>query len=275
MDSYEAQLAADRVVTQFHDSSKIYSANPSSGSAYQQRSTAVQQPFNLAPPNAQAISHPADSTAFQRSWAAAQHAADKLDSYVDSIEPAVHDRRYTPELVRDHIAEFAKSPAVQDMERRLAEVRTYAEAAEESVVRTRVSLERPGDTAEELRATRLWNRTQRTLDALPDGNVVSTVQKLIEDASPSDLSALLQEVPAYLESKGINTDFVDDAVAKASPKYAHARKMAAAGKQAVTIAEANAKRVRDRISTTYPDSYGRPKSFPLTFASPDYDPQLI
>ncbi|OBG36200.1 hypothetical protein [Mycolicibacter heraklionensis] len=274
--SYDAGLAADRYITSHGGTSYsgAYAAQP-----YDKMPSTKPEPATLRLPGAGGISiHPAGSTTFQRAWAEAQNAAGKLDTYIDSLVPLLDDQRYTEANIREHIAAFADTHAAQLVGDSLQAVQTIADNAEAEVGRVRDNLMRPGDAAAELRNTRSWNRFQRTLDNVKEDAYSQAVAGLIKAAKPDEIGVLLQELPSYLAAKGYNdTEWIDELVAQAVPEYGTARRRAHAAQQALTITAANAKRLQDRYTSSYPSHFRSSKktSVPMIFADPRYDPELI
>lgn len=271
MTTYDQQLAADRQATAY--GTAHHSANPPTYHAQPKA-----QPATLTAPTAGALTHGSDSTAFQRAGADANHAAQQLDAYVDSLRGAAGDTKYTSENIRDHVAQFAHTPAAQAVERSVDAVRVTAEAAQLAADRALERLQPKGDTATELRNSRYWNRVEAQLDSIADGGKrLPVVDELIKNANPNELGVLIEELPAYLRAKGSDASFVDELVAQAVPEYGAAKRRVGVAQQALTIAEANARRLQQRYTTAYPQAAGfqtRP-SAPLAFADRAYDPELV
>lgn len=59
-----------------------------------------------------------------------------------------------------------------------------------------------GDTATELRATRCWNRHKTVLDSAEGGGLSAAARQAITNADRVELGTLLEELPAYLASRG-------------------------------------------------------------------------
>jgi hypothetical protein len=76
-----------------------------------------------------------------------------------------------------------------------------------------------GDIAEELRRSRYAERVHRHLDAAEGEGVKTAVAvKLVEDASPSELSVLLEELPTRLD----NTAWLPEKLKQVDPELADA-----------------------------------------------------
>lgn len=269
MNDYDAQLALDREVTAY--GTKIGSAVPRE---YHSAPQVTNLPIMLNAPSAHAIGHPADTTVFQRAWADAAHAAAEFDKYIDAVTPASRSPKYTDDNIKDHVAAFANTDAAQAVERSLQELRTTLTNAEAVANTVRQDLEPKGDTATELRNTRYWTRASRRLDNVTDGGYLRTVQDLVNNASPDELGVLLQELPAYLEAKGHASDYLDTLVQEVAPEYKRARRRADVARQALTIAEANAKKLRNRYQNTLPGDFRNQGTRVITYEQ-RYDPDLI
>lgn len=271
--SYETGLSIDRQISQYGTSHHTTAPPPD------MVPSSAAEPMTLRPPSANAIgTHRADSTVFQRAWAEAQNAAEKLDAYLGSLTPLIDDQRYTEANIREHIAAFANTPAGKATEASLQAVQKMADDAQAAAVQARQNLMQPGDSAAELRNTRYWNRVERTLDNTKSGSYTAAVDALIADASPDEIGVLMQELPSYLQTKGLHdTSWIDDLIGQKVPEYGAAQRRAVAAQQARTIAERNAKALRDRYSSAYPTrkTPGQRTSLPMVFPDKQYDPELI
>lgn len=112
------------------------------------------------------------------------------------------------------------------------------------------------DAASELRDTRTWNRTRRTLDAKDNGAVVSAVADVFRHARPSELPVLAEEVTPYLESRGVPTEFVDDLIAQADPEYAAACADVRLAEKQHAVCRWNAEKLRKEIHDGYQSEVG-------------------
>jgi len=80
-----------------------------------------------------------------------------------------------------------------------------------------------GDTAAELRANRYRDRVIRRLDVKDPGQLFNAANEELAGATREGLGTLLQELPSYLQSRGVTTDWIDAAVAQVVPEFAAAR----------------------------------------------------
>jgi hypothetical protein len=65
---------------------------------------------------------------------------------------------------------------------------------------------RDGDTATELRAQRTWDRARRVLDSRDGGKLAHAAQQALSSADAAELGVLAEELPSYLQSRGLPTD---------------------------------------------------------------------
>ncbi|WP_104151031.1 hypothetical protein [Mycobacterium intracellulare] len=202
-------------------------------------------PFALKAPATQATPHRQGATAAQRAWASKQHALTALADHLEAIEPAVHDRRYTPEMVRESVQAFADTPAYQDAVRQHEAVHAKVEEAQHVVAQERTALTQPGDAAAESRALRYWARTERLLDATEDG--IGAAHEIIASATPEQLSVLAEELEPYLRSKGYDTGWLDAAYAEKVPSYGAAQRRLVAAQQAAMISDGDMRRIDDML----------------------------
>ncbi|MEZ0363417.1 hypothetical protein ACAG26_06890 [Mycobacterium sp. pUA109] len=253
-----------------------YSASAARGDTY--NAAPKPQPATLQLPIATAMTHPAGATAAQKAWADAQHAATKLDEYVNGLRAAAADPKYTSDNVREHIAAFADTEAGRAVTRSVETVRATAEAAQLAAQRALGRIVgQEGDTAAELRNSRFWARTERLLDAIDNGAYLGKVSDLVRNANPNELGVLAQELPAYLESKGADAGFVDTLLAEAAPEYGAAKRRVTAANQALLIAEANQRHLQRRYAQAYPTPAGHQPlpTTPLAGWDAKFDPELI
>jgi hypothetical protein len=155
--------------------------------------------------------------------------------------------------IRAALGAFADTPearSVDDIERSVDQL---VERKQGDVAQAIAALSPLGDTAEELRNGRVWDRTERKLAAATDaGSVTNAARQALEQATPAELGVLLQEIPSYLESVGAPTDWVHKVVAAKAPEVAKARCKLDAAKQARVLTHHGAKLVRDGIRNGHP-----------------------
>jgi hypothetical protein len=112
------------------------------------------------------------------------------------------------------------------------------------------------------------NRASQELGALPPERLVPAAQRRIEGASPSELSVLAEELPSFLRSRDVPTDWLDSALEAASPTLKTAAAQRKLARQAYAIIAANGRSAKKATASAGHGSYRRPQ---LTDAS-KYDP---
>jgi hypothetical protein len=112
-------------------------------------------------------------------------------------------------------------------------------------------------------AGRFWARTKSLLDNAKEGPF-GMAQRLIATADRTELGTLLQELPAYLQTRGHTTEWIDTAVGQVAPEYARATKQLKTSKQALIIAEHNAQSLRR--------SFAEGRSMSILADARQYDP---
>ncbi|SKX94047.1 Uncharacterised protein [Mycobacteroides abscessus subsp. bolletii] len=189
--------------------------------------------------------------------AAFAHANKEFRKFLDKIPTGT----FTPEGRQAHIAKFAETGAVKAADTALEAVRAEHAAAASARDGAYAALVKPGDTATELRNTRYWNRIQSELNSESNSSkLLPLAYKLIKESKPEQLSVLLEEMLPYLRSRGIEkteehesiSDLVKRAAQEAAPGYKAAVTRAQAAQKALTVAEYNAKRLKQAIKDGRP-----------------------
>jgi hypothetical protein len=143
-------------------------------------------------------------------------------AYKDHLDGIAADRGLNEQGQRAKLAEFDASPVDQ------AEALAIAREAEAQadVERQRAALVKPADAAGEQRNLRYRDRLVRDLDHAP--SPLAAAQQAVQQATPEQLSVLLEELPSLLTAKGVPTDgWLDHAAAAKVPEYAAAQQKAA------------------------------------------------
>ncbi|TAM64954.1 hypothetical protein [Mycobacterium sp.] len=272
-DHYAAALEADRAITAYGTSHwqapHHEHTNPGQMAA---KDLPQPTPFSLKAPATQAAPHRTGATAAQRAWASKQHAMTALADHIEAIEPAVHDRRYTPEMVSENVQAFADTPAYQDVVRQHEAVHAKVDEAQHTIAQERAALIQPGDAAAESRALRYWARTERQLDATKDG--IGAAHEIIKSATPEQLSVLAEELEPYLKAKGHDTRWLDDAFAEKVPTYGAAHRRLVAAQQAAMISDGDMRRLDDMLRQVPSPDGLRPQRIPAIAYDRRYDPEV-
>lgn len=188
----------------------------------------------------------AKGSAAEQADAAFAHANKEFRQFLDKIPAGT----FTPEGRKAHIAKFGDTSAVKAANAALAAVRAENTAAEAAREKAYAALVKPGDTATELRNTRYWNRIQSELNSESNSNnLLLLAYKLIKESKAEQLSVLMEEIPPYLRSRGVEnteenepvSDLVKRAARGAAPEYGAAVNRAIAAQKRLTAAEYNAK----------------------------------
>ncbi|CAN5348930.1 hypothetical protein BH09ACT8_BH09ACT8_30890 [soil metagenome] len=224
---------------------------------------AFQQPQNFGsdtPPAARA----AAALRFNGEPVAAADAAIKHAdaAFADHVASTPADGSLSPLGVKSYIGQFANSPAYKAVGEAVQKVTDAADAADANVDSVRAGLSTEGDAAAELRNTRYWNRTERSLDSVRDGSQLSTAaQALVKDATPDELGVLLQELPSYLQSKGVPSNWLEAATANVVPELAAAKADAALARKALDVTSYNASLLQQKVPQTNGPFGYRPSAF--------------
>ncbi len=203
-----------------------------------------------------------DGSVVTQAHAAIVHAKNEFQKHINTVER--NRDHYSDEGFRAQVAGFAGTDAAKAVDAAVLQVRERADAAAAHVDKVRRDLSPRGDLPAEMRAGRHWNRTQRILDNTDNAKLLGAAQNLITTADQVELGVLLEELPAYIESRGQATDWFDSAIGQAVPEYGAAQTLLTKAQQARTIVERNANALRRGFTE------GRP---PAVLVEPGgYDP---
>ena len=155
-------------------------------------------PEPFTPPRVSASAVKVDGSVVEQAHAAFTNAKTAFEKFLNDI-PREH---YSADGLKAQIKKFGDTDAAKAVDIAVANVRDRADKATAQVEKIRRDLSPNGDTAAELRATRYWDRTKPGLDNAKEG-AFGRAQKLIANADREELGVLLQELPAYLEARGL------------------------------------------------------------------------
>lgn len=181
-----------------------------------------------------------------------KNAAKKFEHHIASVNPAGLDQA----RLHSEISAFAKSPAAAQIDEALAIAERREAEAQQAVADIVAGLSPQGDTAQELRNSRAWERAARQLDAAPGDHIAEVARKLVANSTDDELGVLLAELPAYLDAKGAGSDWLEHVTAARVPELAAAQKAAQKAAQSRQIVAHDAALLRGRIAnTTAPKAY--------------------
>jgi hypothetical protein len=221
-------------------------------------------PFQAPPVTAGAVK--VEGTVLAQSHAQILNARDAFQKHLD--ETNAHAEHYTPEGLQHQIAAFQNTDAAKAVDTAEQQVVARRDQAQTQLDKVYKSLSPNGDAAAESRATRLWNRTERLLDSLDNSAKFGAAQDIIKQASREELGTLLQELPAYLKSCGVTTDWIDTVVGQTVPEYSNAKAQLQKADAAVMFVRQNANSLRRAfadgrtngvviVDPFAPDKYGK------------------
>jgi hypothetical protein len=199
-------------------------------------------PTFQAPPVAAAATK-SEGTVLEQAQAAFSHARKEFQKHLDATH--ADEKLYTREGLQHQIDAFQSTDAARSVDAAEQQVAARRDQAKADLDRVYRSLSPDCDAAGESRAARFWHRSERLLDSLQEsGQKFATAKELIDTASREELGTLLQELPSYLRSVGVPTDWIDDAVGQAVPEYASARGKLTKAESALQFARLNADSLR-------------------------------
>ncbi len=155
-------------------------------------------------------------TPVQNAQAADHHARNEFERYLQTLPPG--------ELATGSRL-FAATPAAQAADRLADVVNDRLAAAQAKHDGIKAGLTVPADdVAANVYAQRWWSRQKPLLDKQTNSGLMNAESRLIDQASDSgDLAAVVDEVPAYLQSRGQPSSYFDDLLASKLPELAAAR----------------------------------------------------
>jgi vacuolar-type H+-ATPase subunit E/Vma4 len=212
------------------------------------------QPRTAAPewraPDVYAPALKVDGTVVEQAHAAIVHARDEHQKHLAATD-AIREH-FTDEGYRARLDAFRSTSAAKEVDRALENVTARRDAAAANVDKVRKSLSPNTDTSGELRASRYLQRVIRTLDGKDGGALFESANQLISSATREELGTLLQELPAYLQSRGSTTDWIDAAVAQVVPEFATARAQLKQAESAFQVVRTNVQFVRQAFASDRP-----------------------
>lgn len=182
-----------------------------------------------------------EGTVVEQAHAAITHAYNEFGKHLKSVESNKH--RYSTDGYREQIDAFNNTDAVKAIDDHVDRVRTRRDEAQKEADAAFRNLSTNGDAAAESRATRYWNRSQRLLDSTK-GDKLGVARDLVAKASREELGTLLQELPAYLQSVGSPSSWIDSEVATVVPEYSAAKAKLSRAEQSLQLITADASRIK-------------------------------
>ena len=201
-----------------------------------------------------------------------QRIADALDQFESDAEPILAGE-VSGKITGDGRAEMVHNvaaPALAAINQADAQAADLASAADDAYKKTRAALSpRAAGATDALNHSMWWQRTSRELDSVPTEKVVAVCQRLIADVTPDELAWAATELPSYLRSRHVPSDWVDAALHQVDPELRTAANRRRLTRQAADIIASNARSARKALASAASGSYKRPR---LVDPSPKYDP---
>jgi hypothetical protein len=135
--------------------------------------------------------------------------------------PQAHSPDIEPDVLKNNAGAFSVSDAALTLPGALAAAKSDADAASKRVAEAVKSAKVPDDQHQG--AACIWARAQRRLDSAKGvSEKAGVAQDLISGAEGLALGTLQEELPEYLASEGVPTDWLDNAFAARIPDAAAA-----------------------------------------------------
>jgi hypothetical protein len=135
---------------------------------------------------------------------------------------AAHPQGIDPDVLRDNAGAFAVSDAALALKPALDAAKAQVdEAQREAVSGVQGQKVDPTDVAAQLAADRFWHRTEKVLDSIKDpAKLAAAAQDLITNASDAEILVISEELAPYLQSRGVPTGWIPNALAARNPELA-------------------------------------------------------
>ncbi|WP_078307341.1 hypothetical protein [Mycobacterium sp. 96-892] len=196
----------------------------------------------LTPGGVRARAADVEGTTYEQAGAAIAHAHKELARHLEATEKDSH--RYSATGYNEQVALFGTTDAAKAFERAIEQVEARCEKARADHDAYVASLVTPGDAAAESRNTRFWHRSERLLDSTDGHGKMQVAQDLIKSSTREQLSVLLEELPTYLQSVGISTDWMDAYIERAVPEYGASKRRVTKAEQGKQLLDASARYLR-------------------------------
>lgn len=131
---------------------------------------------------------------------------------------AAHSPNIAPDVLRDNAGAFAVSDAALALQPALDAAKADADVAQSRVDDLIKGQKVSNDVEARLAAQSFWHRKERVLDSVTDkAKLVAAVQELIRSAPDDQIANLAEELPDYLASRGVPSDWLPNALASRVP----------------------------------------------------------
>jgi hypothetical protein len=219
--------------------------NPNGDKAFQRGNASVQQ-VEAAAPQARG------DTVAERAMSQIHGVADLYQQHLANVAGVQsryadqHDIDSQVDVFKNTAAAQAITAAEESVNARVAELQAEAERQGSELARNFTSPE------EELRAQRNWEREKSRLDCARIGKLLPAIESALQNASPEQRRVLAQELPNYVEDRGLPKKILEGPLSKASPELASAHDRLAKAQRAQQKVKYMADAVRRGIDTRQP-----------------------
>lgn len=144
----------------------------------------------------------------------------------ESVEQRREDLRLDPEMAMSQRLAFSESESAQSLSVAGRLVDGWLDSKRRAAQAIRDDLIQPGSTEVELRRDRAWRAAQHAIDVAQDDpsgkSTISVARQIIANANDESLGVMVDQVPSYLESLGLPTEFIESEIAARVPALAAA-----------------------------------------------------
>lgn len=165
------------------------------------------------PPIPSGFIDPGGKTPVERTLRTQQAVADQYTAW-----RAAHSPNIDPDVLKHNAGAFQVSDAALALQPALDAVKADADDAQTKVDDLIKGQKVGNDVEARLAAQSFWHRKERVLDSVPDkAKLVAAVQELIRSTPDDQIANLAEELPDYLASRGVPSDWLPNALASRVP----------------------------------------------------------
>jgi hypothetical protein len=212
--------------------------------------------LNSPPPAKQVVQEvftPRGDTVVTQAYSAVAKVRDMHSEHLDAVN---RDEGLTEQGRADAVAGFANTSTAAYLDTVQEAVDQRVELARNDYQQRLAGLSPDGDSSQELRNSRAWVREKRKLDAAGSNPLaLSLARQALERADAATLGVLLQELPAYLESRKIPVDWVNPVVTQKLPELGQAQHQVHQAQQAKVVLDHDIAAIRKGIQSGHPPSF--------------------
>ncbi|MCV7352179.1 hypothetical protein [Mycobacterium parmense] len=159
------------------------------------------------------FTHPGGTTPVEHGLRTQQAVAQMYSDWRGAHSPNI-----APEILKDNAGAFQVSDAPLASQPALDAAKADADAAQSRVDDLVKGQKVDNDIEARLAAQSFWHRKERVLDSVTDkAKLIAAVEELIRSAPDDQIANLAEELPDYLASRGLPSDWLSHALVSRVP----------------------------------------------------------